>query len=131
MSFFDQRNPITLLHIFRNILEKAGTLGRAIRITKIEGTVVDVPQAPLDEQGFRNLAHRCVTLAGDDNKVTLKVHYNSGELSGAFKPHESYDDTFKLINSLFVVVEKADGDKEVCLNLVDVDVVATATPTGE
>ena len=126
MTFFDQTNPITLLHAFLNVLTKAGDYGRAIRITKVEGTVVGVPQAPLEEQGFRNLVHRCVTLAGDDEKVTLKVHYNEGELSGAFEPHESYDDKFKIINSLFVVVETAEGDKEVCLNLVDVD---RPTPT--
>lgn len=125
---FDKRNPISVENMFYNILCRAGDDGRALRIVKIGGTVTGVPQYPADEKGFRNLLNLAIVLAGDDDRPTLRIYENTGDVSGAFTPG-SHDGKFKIINSLFVNVEQADGTTVVAVNLVDFTAEATATPT--
>lgn len=110
-------NPITIQNMLYNVLTKAGTIGRAVRIAKVTGTVVGVPQEALDVKGLRNLFNKAVVLSPDDKKPVLLVHENAGALSSAFS-HPDHDNQGKILNSLFVLVETAPGaTPKVCLNL--------------
>ena len=89
---------------------------RGLRIAKITGTVVGAPQEALDPKGLRNLMHKALVISPDDNKAVLMVYENSATVSSAFKGN-TRDNMNKILNSLFVTVQDASGDKHVCLNL--------------
>jgi hypothetical protein len=117
-AFLNKLNPITVENMFLNILCKAGDHGRALSLIDIEGTVVGVPYAPADDKGFRNLLNMAVTI-GAGGKPVLRVHKNAGAITSAFDT-PSHDEKYKLINSLFVLVETApDTDPVVCLNIAE------------
>ena len=134
MAFKDKQNPINVRNMFFNVLCKAGDHGRAWRVKFVEGTVIGVPQQPVDDKGFRNLFNLAIGL-GNDTKPVLRVHLNQGTVRNAFSPPNHDSKYWKVINSLFVVVRPNDGSPDVvCVNMAEFDAyvapTATPTPTG-
>lgn len=128
---FSKKDPITVRHLFSNILARTGDIGKAVRICFVEGTVVGTPNAPADLKGFRNLMHKAIALVPDDRRPTLNVYMNTSEVKPGFVPG-SHEEIQKAINSLFVIVDTG-TEQKVCVNLVVFDLpdsaTATATPT--
>lgn len=116
MAFSSKLNPISIENMILNIIGKTEGHGNALRLAKITGTVVGIPQESLNPKGLRNLLNKALVLSPDDNKAVLLVYENSATVSQAFKGHDK-DNMDKVINSLFVIVEDAGGDKHVCVNL--------------
>lgn len=111
-----QRTPITVRNLYRSILGRvAGYRGN--RVIAVQGTVVGLPEAPLNEHGFRNLLYKARGL-GDDGKPALNVYLSVGTSTSAFTPKESTLSTQRYLNSTFVNVQKEDGTIETCLHII-------------
>lgn len=116
MSFASKKSPISLENMILNIIGKTEGYGNALRLAKITGTVVGTPQEALDPKALRNLMNKALVLSPDDNKAVLLVYENSGTVSQALKGNDK-DSLGKVLNSLFITVEDAGGNRHVCVNL--------------
>ena len=113
------RTPITVRNLYRSILGRVSGY-RANRIIVVSGTIVGLPEAPLNELGFRNLLYKARDVA-TDGKPALRVYVSSGDTTSAYTPKEATLNTQRYLNSTFVNVEKDDGDVVTCLHIVTVD----------
>jgi len=109
-------SPISLENMFYNVLGKVGKFGRCVKAKKIEGTIVGVPNEPLDDVGLRNLFHKAITKDESGKHTVLKLHEAQGTVKSAFAP-PSHSQKKQLINSLFVIVKDSDGKKHWCFNI--------------
>src|SRR6056297_3638445 len=109
MAFTSKKSPISIENMIMNIIGLIGDY-RGLRIAKITGTVVGAPQEALHPKGLRNLMHKALVISPDDNKAVLMVYENSATVSSAFKGN-TRDNMNKILNSLFVTVQDASGDK--------------------
>ena len=113
------RTPITVRNLYRSILGRVSGY-RANRIIVVSGTIVGVPEAPLNELGFRNLLYKARDVASD-GKPALMVYVSSGDTTSAFTPKESTLSPQRYLNSTFVNVRQDDNTIVTCLHVVVVD----------
>ena len=116
--------PIKTDLMLRNIigrLDGTDRLYRALRVTVVEGEIINVPYLPPglppgSPEAFRTLLAYALALGADGNPV-VRVHFSD---LPSTRPYDAERGAMRIpeyINELFVIVKRADDSEVVCVNL--------------